>query len=144
MSGLANGVTMERFPTLFISHGSPLMVIQESPAHRFPLELGRSLPRPKAILVASAHWESTGGPAVSLAAEPETIHDLRDRLVNGDAEALLDFRRQAPTAMRNHPTEEHVLPLFVAMGAAGEGAEFKRLHGSYEYGVLAMEMYACS
>jgi 4,5-DOPA dioxygenase extradiol len=59
-------------------------------------------------------------------------------------EALLDYRRQAPFAERNHPTEEHLLPLFVAMGAAGEEAKAARLHASYEYGVLAMDVYAFS
>ena len=53
-----------------------MLAIENSPAHRFLLELGETLPRPKAILVASAHWESIGGPAVSLAPHPETIHDF--------------------------------------------------------------------
>jgi 4,5-DOPA dioxygenase extradiol len=55
---------------------------------------------------------------------------------------LLNYREQAPFAVRNHPTEEHLLPLFLAMGAAGEAAKAKRLHSSYEYGVLAMDVYA--
>ncbi len=36
-----------------------------------------------------------------------------------DRQALLDYRRQAPFAERAHPTDEHLLPLFFAMGAAG-------------------------
>jgi 4,5-DOPA dioxygenase extradiol len=245
-----------------------MLAIEDSPARRFLLELGKSLPRPKAILVASAHWESAGAPAVSLTSDPETIHDfggfppalfairypapgapdmaeraaalleqagyavtrspargldhgawvplrlmypeadipiaqvsvLRDAtpaehervgralsalrqegvLVIGSGslthnlsefrgqgidaavpawvsdfgnwmksmlqdrqrEALLDYRRQAPFAVRNHPTEEHLLPLYVAMGAAGANAEVRQLHASYEYGVLAMDVYA--
>jgi 4,5-DOPA dioxygenase extradiol len=59
-------------------------------------------------------------------------------------ESLLDYRRQAPAAARNHPTEEHLLPLFAAMGAAGEAAKAERIHASYEYGVLAMDVYAFS
>src|SRR5207253_1450034 len=51
------GLTM--LPTLFISHGAPTLAITETPAHRFLQELGAKLPRPKAILVASAHWETT-------------------------------------------------------------------------------------
>ena len=57
-------------PTLFISHGSPMLALEDSVAHRFLLGLGEAL----------------------------------------------DYRAQAPFAVRNHPTEEHLLPLFVAMG----------------------------
>ena len=64
------------------------------------------------------------------------------RLRENDREALLDYRAQAPSAARNHPTEEHLLPLFVAMGAAGEDAIAERIHTSHEYGVLAMDVYA--
>jgi 4,5-DOPA dioxygenase extradiol len=257
-------------PTLFISHGSPMLAIDDSPARRFLLDLGKSLPRPKAILVASAHWETRGGFAASLAPHPETIHDfggfpaalfdlrypaagapevaeraaqsveqagfavhrsaargldhgawvplrlmypdadipvaqislchggspadhermgkalapLRDDgvlvigsgamthnlyayrgvsidepvpawvsqfadwmqagLEGGEGEGLLEYRARAPFAVRNHPTEEHVLPLFVAMGAAGDAPKARRLHASYQYGVLAMDMYAFS
>lgn len=259
---------MPRLPTLFISHGSPMLAIRQSPAHRFLSELGAVLPRPEAILVVSAHWESVGGLAVSTTAQPDTIHDfggfpralfeiqypasgapemaaraaallqregyavqadamrgldhgawvplrlmypqagipvtqlsvlhdatpgehlrigralhqLRDegvlvigsgslthnlqefrgqeldapvpswvsdfdawmkaRLEQGDLESLLRYRELAPFAARNHPTEEHLSPLFVAMGAAGEPAQARRLHGSYEHGILAMDVYA--
>lgn len=264
---------MNRLPTLFISHGSPMLAVEDSPARRFLLELGKSLPRPKAILVFSAHWESMGGTAVSLAAQPETIHDfggfpaelfairypapgapdlaeraaqlleqagfrvgrsagrgldhgawvplrlmypnadvpttqvsvirgatpaeharmgqalagLRDEgvLIVGSGslthnlyefrgqgidapvpdwvsefsewmlsalqenrrDELLDYRARAPHAVRNHPTEEHLLPLYAAMGAAGgdaagTGMKAERIHSSYEYGVLAMDVYA--
>lgn len=257
-------------PALFISHGSPMLAIEDSPARRFLLELGKSLPRPKAILVASAHWETMDGVAVGAAPHPETIHDfggfpevlfdiqypapgapdtaaqaaalleqagfgvkrnaargldhgawvplrlmypeadipvaqvslrhggspaehetmgnaLRDlreegvlivgsgaithnlyayrgaaidepvpswvsafgewihgRVEAGERELLLDYRTEAPFAVRNHPSEEHLLPLYVAMGAAGSAPKGQRIHGSYQYGVLAMDMYAFS
>ena len=67
---------MPNLPALFISHGSPMLAIEDSPARRFLLDLGNTLPRPKAIVVASAHWETSGGPAVSLAPQPETIRDF--------------------------------------------------------------------
>lgn len=260
-------------PTLFISHGSPMLALTDTPAHRFLAGLGRTLPRPRAILVASAHWESAGAPAVSLAAKPETIHDFggfpqalfdiqypadgapeaaaqaaglleqagfavkrsptrgldhgawvplklmypdadipvaqialirggspadhermgralatlraqgvlivgsgsmthnlyelrsrdidtdvppwvrefslwtKQRLQANDRGALLDYRAQAPSGARNHPTEEHFLPLFVAMGAAAgddgnRPARAELLHDSFEYGILAMDMVA--
>ncbi len=43
------------------------------------------------------------------------------RLMAGDLAALLDYRRQAPDAQRAHPTPEHFLPLFFALGAAQWG-----------------------
>lgn len=55
---------------------------------------------------------------------------------------LLDYRRLAPSAERNHPTEEHLLPLFTALGAASPGTVGKRVHSSHTYGVLAMDVYA--
>lgn len=259
---------MSPLPTIFISHGSPMLALQDSPARRFLQGLGTSLPRPKAIVVLSAHWETNGSPAVSLAAQPPTIHDfggfpqalfdiqyrapgtpevaeraaslfeaagipvgrsaqrgldhgawvplslmypdadlpvmqislvrgagpaaherlgqalaqlrhegvlvigsgslthnlyefrgqavdapaphwvgefeswMRERLETSDRAALLDYRNCAPSAEKNHPSEEHLMPLFVAMGAAGAGAKAQLLHSSFEYGVLAMDAYA--
>ncbi len=259
---------MSSLPTIFVSHGSPMLALQDSPARRFLQGLGLSLPRPKAIIVASAHWETNGGTAVSLAAQPATIYDfggfpqalydirypapgapelaghaaslfqaagipvgrsaqrgldhgawvplslmypeadlpvmqislvhgagpaaheklgqalaqlrhegilvigsgslthnlyefrgqpvdapappwvstfeswMRERLESDDRAALLDYCNRAPSAVKNHPSEEHLLPLFVAMGAAGAGAKAQLLHSSIEHGVLAMNAYA--
>jgi 4,5-DOPA dioxygenase extradiol len=66
----------DRLPALFISHGSPMLALTDSPARRFLESLGKSLARPKAILIASAHWESDGVPAISRAGHPKTIHDF--------------------------------------------------------------------
>lgn len=269
MNNAAQSQTL--LPTLFISHGSPMLALTDTPAHRFLRDLGKTLPRPKAILMVSAHWESVGDPAVSLAQQPETIHDfggfpqalfdieypangapeaaehaatlleqagfavkrstsrgldhgawvplrlmypdadipvaqislirggtpaehekmgqalstlraagvliigsgslthnlgelrrqdidaqapswvsdfagwMKQRLQNNDRDALIDYRAQAPSAVRNHPSEEHLLPLFVAMGAAGNDntqPHAALLHDSYEYGVLAMDTIA--
>ncbi len=63
---------------------------------------------------------------------------LHDALMRGDQEALLDYRRRAPQAERNHPTEEHLLPLFVALGAGGKRAA--RLHHSFDR-TLCMDAY---
>jgi 4,5-DOPA dioxygenase extradiol len=79
---------------------------------------------------------------------PSWVSDFADwmhaQLNDQQWEALLNYRRRAPQAERNHPSEEHLLPLFVAMGAAGNAAMAKRIHASYEYGVLAMDVYAFS
>lgn len=258
---------MTALPTLFLSHGSPMLALQDSPARRFLQELGKTLPRPRAILAVSAHWE-TRAPAVSVADHPETIHDfggfpralfqidypapgapdagrrtaqlleeagiaasvsarggldhgawvplrlmypdadipvtqlsivhgagpqeharigaalaalreagvlvvgsgslthnlyefrgqdidapvphwvsefeawMKARIESGDATALLDYRRRAPYAAENHPSEEHLMPLYVAMAAAGPQAGAQLLHASFEHGVLAMDAYA--
>lgn len=65
------------------------------------------------------------------------------RVAQGDLDALLDYRRQAPAAERAHPTDEHLMPLFVAIGAAGEGwAQHRHLDGGVVYGMLSMDAYA--
>jgi 4,5-DOPA dioxygenase extradiol len=63
-------------------------------------------------------------------------------VTDGRREDLLDYRRRAPHAVQNHPTDEHLLPLFIALGAGGDGAAPRRLHGSFTSGVLAMDAYA--
>jgi len=62
-------------------------------------------------------------------------------IVDGRAAELLDYRRAAPHGARNHPTEEHFLPLFAALGAGG-GAAGRRLHDSTTFAVLRMDAYA--
>ena len=249
-------------PTLFISHGSPMMPLRDSPARDFLRGLGAQLPRPKAILMASAHWH-TETPEISAPPVNDTIHDfygfppalyalrypapsdaalaneiagtlgatvdhergldhgawvplllmypehdipvmqlslqsylgpehhlllgrslaslrekgilvmgsgglthnlrrqraptddspaaadvdafanwMHDSLLAGRIGDLLDYRRQAPYAAAQHPTDEHLLPLYVAMGAGGDNAKATRLHASTSYGVLRMDTYA--
>jgi 4,5-DOPA dioxygenase extradiol len=248
---------------IFVSHGSPTLIFDDVPARDFLVALGQSLPRPKAILVVSAHWE-TNIPAVNAVAVNETIHDfggfpqilfdqrypapgdpalaariaglIRDAglqvgvdtgrgldhgawvplklmypandlpalqlsvqthlgaahhyrlgqalralaeegalilgsgsfthdlrgvdwrgnnvapswvtefadwvnaaLVEGRIEDLLNYRRLAPHAAHNHPTEEHFLPLFVALGAGGTAAA--SLHQSLTFSVLRMDAF---
>jgi len=75
----------------------------------------------------------------------KSFGDWLDRKITaGDTEALVQYRMLAPNGAKNHPTEEHLLPLFVAMGAAGSGAKGKRVHSSEEYGVLMMDCYQFS
>ena len=252
-----------RAPSLFLSHGAPTLPFENVPARDFLRGLFAARGKPKAVLIASAHWE-TEAPAVSTAANPATIHDfwgfpeelsklvyaaqgapgiakraasllraaglpagedpgqgldhgawvplmlalddadvpvfqlsiqphrdpshhlalgralapLRDegvavigsgsathnlrklawnkhkevapwarefdewfagRVEAGDEAALLDYRRRGPHAAEAHPTDEHLLPFYVAMGA---GAEGKRIHASFTHGALSMAAYA--
>jgi 4,5-DOPA dioxygenase extradiol len=62
-------------------------------------------------------------------------------LTNSQIADLIDYRRQAPFAVKNHPTEEHLLPLYVALGAAGADARAERLHASATFSVLRMDVY---
>jgi 4,5-DOPA dioxygenase extradiol len=257
---------MTRMPALFISHGSPELAVRRTPAHKFLSDYARELPRPRAILVASAHWETTR-PTVATGERPATVYDfggfdpklrdirygapgapevarmaaglldkvgfatatdaghgwdhgvwvplhllypaadipvaqisiqpeadpahharigaalrtLRDdgvliiasgamthnlrafrgqpvdapappwvtdftdwmhAALTGDSRATaLDYRNAAPHGVENHPEAEHILPLFVALGATAAGEPIRRVHGSYEHAVLAMDVY---
>lgn len=72
---MAHQTAASKMPVLFVGHGSPMNAI-ESNAFTLALEqLGRDLPRPKAICVVSAHWVTRGSQV--LASEwPRTIHDF--------------------------------------------------------------------
>ena len=59
----------------------------------------------------------------------------------GDIAALLDYRRLAPGAVRAHPSDEHLLPLYVALGAAGEHFVGERIDAGIDLGLLAMDSY---
>jgi 4,5-DOPA dioxygenase extradiol len=151
-------------PTRGLDHGAwvPLMLawpaadipaaqlsLQTEAGPRHHLELGRQLAplRDEGVLVLGTGsfthnlrelaW--SGGAA----AEPAWVtrfSDWVDRaLVEGRTDDLVDYRRLAPDAVRNHPTEEHFLPLFVAFGAGGRAV---RLHSSSTMGALRMDAYA--
>jgi len=63
-------------PGLFLSHGAPTLPLDRShPTHTFLKGLGTTLPRPRAILMVSAHWD-TRIPTLTAAPRPETIHDF--------------------------------------------------------------------
>jgi 4,5-DOPA dioxygenase extradiol len=66
---------MKRYPTLFVSHGSPMFAVEPGEAGPLLSDLARRLPRPQAVLVVSPHW-TTQGIAVSSAAFPATLHDF--------------------------------------------------------------------
>jgi 4,5-DOPA dioxygenase extradiol len=59
-----------------------------------------------------------------------------------DWDALFDYRRRAPYAVDMHPTDEHLLPWYVAAGAGGRDSTPVRLHGSVTYGAIGMDLYA--
>jgi 4,5-DOPA dioxygenase extradiol len=71
----------------------------------------------------------------------EFAHWMRQAVTRADEAALLDYRRLAPYAERAHPTEEHLLPLLVALGASHESEAAQVIAGDITYGVLSMESY---
>ncbi|GAB4216763.1 MAG: class III extradiol ring-cleavage dioxygenase [Synechococcales cyanobacterium] len=82
------------------------------------------------------------------AAPPEWVQAFDqwalETIQRGDWGSLKRFRQTAPYARQNHPTPEHLWPLFVAIAAAGPGAVGIPLHRSYTYGAFSMAAYAFS
>jgi 4,5-DOPA dioxygenase extradiol len=67
---------------------------------------------------------------------------LRQKIAGGDTDALLNYRSTAPFAARNHPTEEHFLPLYAALGAGTPGVAGRLIYSGTTFGVLEMDTYA--
>lgn len=123
-------------------------------ARDFLVTLGNFLTCPKADLGACAQWK-TNIPAFNAVAVNETIHDfggspqiLSDQrypapgdsaLADGRIDNLLNYHRPAPQAPRNHPAQEHLMPLFAALGAGGLHAA--SLHTSLTFSVLRMDAF---
>jgi 4,5-DOPA dioxygenase extradiol len=131
----------------------PVTQLTVSPARgaAFHLEVGRALAplADEAVLVLGSGGithnlgEFRGQPAEAPA--PAWVSEFADwaaaALAAGDADALVHYRQRGPQAARNHPTEEHYLPLLVALGAAGDGARGRRIPGGFSHGVLAMDAF---
>ncbi len=71
----------------------------------------------------------------------EFINWIDSELESGNADKLLNYRKNAPYAAENHPTDEHFLPIFVALGVTGEGYSARKIHQSYQFDFLAMDAW---
>jgi 4,5-DOPA dioxygenase extradiol len=76
---------------------------------------------------------------------PAWVAEFRDWLAQhtaaGEIEELLRYRERAPHAVRNHPTEDHFVPFFAALGAGSPEPKATRIHTSTTFGILAMDAY---
>ncbi len=91
MSGTLKATMRLPHPVLFVSHGAPTLALDEAhPTHAFLKTLGKGLPRPSAILVISAHWD-TEVPTVTGTVRNDTIHDF-----GGFPQPLYELRYPAP------------------------------------------------
>ena len=66
---------------------------------------------------------------------------VADAVRRRDIDALLHYRARAPHAERAHPTEEHYLPLLVALGASSDDDTASLVEGGMTYGVLSMDSF---
>ena len=117
-------------PTLFISHGSPMHALQAGRAGAAWAALGRELPRPNAVLMASAHWESEW-PMVTTGLRPETMHDF-----GGFPPELYELRYAAAGAPQ---VAQRAIDLIRAAGMPANGNGCRGLdHGAW---VPLLHMY---
>lgn len=79
-------------PALFVGHGSPTNAIDVNEYSRTWMDIGQSLPRPKAIVAISAHWE-TSGTRLTAMPEPSTLYDF-----HGFPQPLYEIQYPAPGA----------------------------------------------
>jgi 4,5-DOPA dioxygenase extradiol len=143
-------------PLLYMYPDADIPVVQISlqPAlgPRHHLQLGRALRKLSAedvLIIGSGHmthnlrdWARGQGEPAPYAREFQTW--VFDRLNEHDLDTLADYRSRSSHGARAHPTDEHFLPLFLALGAASERPRPERVYDAIDSGVLAMDAYMFS
>lgn len=160
-AGLASHVDTRRG----LDHGAWCPLLLAYPAHDVPvlqvsvqshlgpahhLQLGEALKSLRAegvLVIGSGSWTHDlrrfRGQSIDAPEAPDVLAFsawMDAAVMEGRRCDLLTYRTKAPFAAQQHPTEEHLLPLYVAMGASDGKAE--RLHQSSTYGILRMDAYA--
>ena len=140
-------------PLLYMYPDADIPVVQISvqPAlgPRHHVELGRAVRRlhdDGILIVGSGHlthnlrdWARGQGQPAPYAREFQAW--VFERLKEKDIDSLVDYRSRSPHGVRAHPTDEHFLPLFFALGAASEASKPERVYDAIDAGVLAMDAY---
>ena len=138
---------------MYAAHDVPVVQVSLQPEQgtMHHVELGRALAplaREGVLIVGSGHtthnlrdWMANQRRSEPLRYAQAFADWLDARLVAHDTAALVDYREQAPDAVRAHPTEEHFLPLHVAWGASGEDARVERFVSGFEAGALALHSW---
>lgn len=139
-------------PLRHLRAGADWPVFQVSLPHdhdtRRAYALGRALAPLRAqgvLIVGSGSMTHNLGEYAQYRSDPGYVQAFADwvraAVTAGDVEALLDYRQRAPGAIRAHPTEEHFLPLLVAMGAAGMAETPAWIDGGITDGILSMDAF---
>jgi 4,5-DOPA dioxygenase extradiol len=68
-------------------------------------------------------------------------HWIRNAIIGNNIDQLLAYREHAPHASQAHPSDEHLLPLFIALGARTDGEQLNVIEGGIAYGILSMDSY---
>ena len=134
----------ELMPAAFIGHGNPMNALETNRYTQAWHAFGRAVPRPRAILVVSAHWY-INATAVTAMPRPRDWaqrfdQDAKARMLDDPvAVTRLDGHRDFANAV---PTPDHFLPLLYLAGLAGAGGEGADvLVDGYTYGSLSMTAY---
>lgn len=117
-----NKTNSTRMPVLFLAHGSPMNAIDDNDFTRSLSRLGTELPRPKALLVISAHWV-TSGTRITAMDPPPTIHDFF-----GFPQPLFEIQYPAPGSPE---LAERVRKLLSLESSALDQSEWGLDHGTW-------------
>ncbi|HEY5715229.1 MAG TPA: class III extradiol ring-cleavage dioxygenase [Psychromonas sp.] len=86
----------------------------------------------------------SSAPSVNRVARVKTFTTwVKDKLAAADIKALINYQNEAPDVFFNHPTQEHFIPLFAALGSS-DFTFAKQIHTDIEYEILAMDAYQFS
>jgi 4,5-DOPA dioxygenase extradiol len=120
--------TTDPMPVLFVGHGNPMNAIEENEFTKGWADTAKSLPKPNAIVIVSAHWE-TDGTFVTAMDKPQTIHDF-----GGFPQSLFDVQYPAP----GDPSLANDVKSHITKVPVGLNSDWGLDHGAW---VVAMRLY---